>query len=336
MSAPIGGVQRYVQEVLRHLPGCVEVVAPGLAQRDFLGHAWEQVILPAQLRGRLLWSPSNTGPLAVARQVVTIHDMVPLDHPEWLSRRFAAWYRWLLPRLARRARRVIAVSGFTRERILAHCSVAPEKVVTIPHGVDARFCPRPQGEVAAMRRRLDLHGPYLLSVGGIGPRKNLAGLLAAWARVQGALDAEVVLAVAGADAPTRIFGERGGASAGGIARTRFLGQVEDCVLPALYSGALALVYPSLYEGFGWPPLEAMACGVPVVAGRGTGLEESVGGAALLVDPSDGGALADGIVAAAGDRALRADLRRRGLARAAQFSWERAAARTWEVLQAAAD
>lgn len=187
-----------------------------------------------------------------------------------------------------------------------------------------------------MRRRLDLHGPYLLSVGGIGPRKNLAGLLAAWARVQGALDAEVVLAVAGADAPTRIFGERGGASAGGIARTRFLGQVEDCVLPALYSGALALVYPSLYEGFGWPPLEAMACGVPVVAGRGTGLEESVGGAALLVDPSDGGALADGIVAAAGDRALRADLRRRGLARAAQFSWERAAARTWEVLQAAAD
>lgn len=327
------GVQRYVQEIRQHLPGEVDPLGPSWARRDIAGHAWEQFVLPSQLNGRLLWSPSNTGPLAVGRQVVTIHDMVPLDHPEWLNRRFAAWYRWLLPRLVRRVRRVIAISNFTRERVLAHCRVAPEQVVAIPHGLDRRFRPSPVGEIAELRQVLGLQGPYLLSLGGIGPRKNLAGLLAAWRRVQSALPGPIVLAVAGQACPPNIFGR---AAAEPLPpRTVFLGRVADEALPALYSGAEGLIYPSLYEGFGKPPLEAMACGTPVVASRGSGLEETAGAAALLVDPRDVKALANAIEAAVSDVALRQDLRRRGLEHAAKFVWETAAARTWAVLQSAA-
>jgi glycosyltransferase involved in cell wall biosynthesis len=333
LSAPLTGVQRYVLEIARHLPGPVGSVAPRVPLRGACGHAWEQFWLPAMVRGRLLWSPSNTGPLAVGRQVLTLHDMAPLDHPEWLSPRFAAWYRYLLPRLVRRVRRVIAVSEFTRERILAHVPGAAGRVTVIAHGVDLRFYPRTGGEVAAARERLGLPELYLLSVGGMGPRKNLGRLLTAWANVQGALPAELVLAVVGAPPDERIFGS--GGQEPQPPRTRFLGHVADEILPALYSGASAFLYPSSYEGFGWPPLEAMACGVPVVAGRGTALDETLGDSALLVDPLDRLGLAEAIEAVVGDEGLRSDLRGRGLLRAASFRWDVAAARTWEVLQAEA-
>jgi glycosyltransferase involved in cell wall biosynthesis len=334
MSAPMTGVQRYVQEILAAMGERVAEVQPRRACRGIAGHAWEQGVLPLRTGGRLLWSPSNTGPLAVARQVVTVHDAVPLDHPEWLNPRFAAWYRFLLPRLVRRARRVIAISAFTRRRLIERTGVDPARVAVIHHGVGQRFRPQPDDAIAAMRRAVGVPaGRYLLSLGSLEPRKNLGGLLAAWGAVAAAAPADLCLVVAGARGAGQIFRQPPAPQA--TPRVHFSGRVEDRWLPALYSGAVAFCYPSLYEGFGWPPLEAMACGTPVLASQGTAFPEVLGDAALLVDPHDPCAIADTLRRVIASRALREDLRGRGMERAAGFRWADAAAATWALLSSAA-
>src|SRR5579862_2313675 len=126
------GMQRYALELTRRFAGCVDPVRPARPLRGPSGHLWEQFYLPSAVHGRLLWSPNNTGPLAVAKQVCTIHDLIPLDHPEWFSRHFSRWYAWLLPRLAQRVRRIVAISDFTKRRAVELLGIAPEKIVVIP------------------------------------------------------------------------------------------------------------------------------------------------------------------------------------------------------------
>src|SRR5947209_16375715 len=141
LSTPLTGVQRYTRELLARWDGQVQRITPRSALHGLRGHAWEQIVLPQQLNGTLLFSPSNSGPIGLRNQVVTIHDMVYFDHPETLNRTFAAWYQFLLPQLARRVRRIITVSQFIKERVIATTKVAAESVVVIPNGVDARFSP---------------------------------------------------------------------------------------------------------------------------------------------------------------------------------------------------
>jgi glycosyltransferase involved in cell wall biosynthesis len=323
------GMQRYALELARRFAQHLDPVRPSKPLRGPSGHLWEQFYLPSAVRGRLLWSPNNTGPLAIAKQVCTIHDLIPLDHPEWFNRRFAQWYAWLLPPLGKRVRRIVAISEFTKRRAVKLLSVPPEKIVVIPNGVDARFSRRPTGEIAAMRCELGISSPsYLLYVGSLEPRKNLRRLLEAWARAQTRVPEEVILVVAGPAGSSRVFGS---VEIQPSPRVVFTGYVADESLPALYSGALAVVYPSLYEGFGLPPLEAMACGAPVITSNNTSLPEVVGDGALLVDPHDVNSIAEGIIAVLGNSALREELTRRGLARASRFTWERSARQTLSVL-----
>lgn len=328
------GMQRYALELSRRFAGFLDPVRPGRPLSGAAGHLWEQLYLPSAVRGRLLWSPNNTGPLAVERQICTIHDLIPLDHPEWFNRRFAQWYAWLLPRLARRVRHIIAVSEFTRQRIVDLLGVRPANVTVIPNGVDSRFSPKGIEEVEAVRRALGISSPsYLLCVGSVEPRKNLLRLLAAWKIAQSSVPEDVDLVVAGARGSTRVFGSVAIESV--PARVHFTGYVADEHLPGLYSGALALVYPSLYEGFGLPPLEAMACGIPVVTSNGTSLPEVVGDTAVFVDPRDVESIADGIVRLVSRADLRSVLREKSRQRAAQFTWSRCAERTLRLLQASA-
>jgi glycosyltransferase involved in cell wall biosynthesis len=282
-----------------------------------------------------LFSPSNSGPLEVSNQVLTIHDVVYFDHPETLNRRFAAWFQFLLPRLARRVRRIITVSNFVKERVVSKTGVHPDKVVVIPNGVGPRFCP---GAIARCEEAIATLGipsrHYVLALGSIEPRKNLGRLLRAWDRMQASVANDVWLVIAGGQGNPGIFRS---ASTGSLpARVFLAGHVADELLPGLCAGALALAYPSIYEGFGLPALEAMASGVPVIAGRCAALQEVVGDAGILVDPLNENAIGEALIRVVEDDGLRVELRTKGLSRAQEFSWDRAAAATWDALQQAAE
>lgn len=329
-TAGIRGVQRYTFELQQRLGARVNAVAPTRPMQGIKGHLWEQAVLPSIIGKGFLWSPANTGPLSVTNQVITIHDVASLEHPEWFNSLFSAWYRWLTPQLVKRVRRVITGSSFSKERLLQFTRVEDSKVVVIPEGVDDRFHPRKDEEIARVLEQLKIPSPhYLLSLGTLEPRKNLPRLLAAWSSCRERLPEEVWLVVAGPRAPANVFGKL---ELGNIPpRVHFTGFVSESSLPALYSGATALVYVSIYEGFGLPVLEAMASGtVPIVANNSS-LPELTGDAGIAVDPYDTEAIAEAIEHVIGDSSHREALAVRAAERSRGFSWERSAAQTWRVL-----
>jgi glycosyltransferase involved in cell wall biosynthesis len=324
----ITGVQRYLLSLLPLMPSGLNSVKPSTALQGIKGHVWEQFYLPTQLRQRLLWSPGNTGPITVARQVVTVHDAASLDHPEWFERKFALWYNALLPRLVRKVRAIITVSHFSKERIVRLTGVGPERVHVISNGVESRFRPADPTSVIQLREKYQLNGPYILFVGSLEPRKNLKMLLEAW---QLGSFAGATLAVVGASG--HLFQRLQFESI--PEGVRLLGRVEDEMLPLLYSGASGFVYPSVYEGFGLPPLEAMACGCPVAVSDIPAHREVFGNRATYFDaftPEDLSSKLEFLLRL--DSASRASHVEGGIHHAANYSWERAAAETWQILQLA--
>jgi glycosyltransferase involved in cell wall biosynthesis len=326
----VTGQQRYAREIVARLMSRMDIVAPPTGSRGVRGHLWEQLALPRRLGRDLLWSPSTTGPLAVKRQVVTIHDCAFFDQANCFSRAFAAWYQFLVPRLARAARQIIAVSEFSKQRIVELCRVPAEKVTVIYSGVGERFRPHSADEIAAVRIKLALPQRYILCVGSLEPRKNLARLLQAWQQVQPRLDGLSLVLVG---AKSHVFRDIGMNQP--PPDVHLAGYLDDEHLPAVYSGAESFIYPSIYEGFGLPVIEAMASGVPVITSGVTALPEVAGDAAVYVDPMDVDSIAAGIQRVADDPRLRAELTARGRLRAAQFDWQRTAQETWQVLEAAA-
>jgi glycosyltransferase involved in cell wall biosynthesis len=324
----ITGVQRYLLSLLPYMPSQLSSVKPPQAMQGIKGHVWEQFYLPTQLRRRLLWSPGNTGPITVSRQVLTVHDAATLDHPEWFERKFALWYNALLPRLVRKVRAIITVSHFSKERIVQLTGVDAERVHVISNGVESRFRPVDSQSVQQVRAKFELNGPYLLFVGSLEPRKNLRMLLEAWqlGNFTGAM-----LAVVGASGPLFQRMQFDSLPEG----VRLLGRVEDEVLPALYSGATGFVYPSVYEGFGLPPLEAMACGCPVAVSDIPAHREVCGNRAMYFDPFSPEELSSRLEALLRlDASSSASYADEGLRHAASYNWERAASDTWRILQVA--
>jgi glycosyltransferase involved in cell wall biosynthesis len=302
-------------ELPRVSPGRYAVLRPPAALAHRAGHLWEQAALPALARdAALIYSPANLAPLASRRNVVVIHDAAALRHPDWYSRVYASYQRRVLPLLARRARLVITVSEFSRSELVDALGVPADRIAVVPNGVDERFSP--DADAAAARGALGLERPYALTVGTRIARKNLATLEAAAERL--AADGIDLVAAGSARAYMRGEGGRG---------PRGLGYVPDHLLPGLYAGASALAMPSLYEGFGLPCLEAMACGTPVVAADRGALPETCGGAALHADPEEPVAFAVALLRAATDEAERARLSAAGRERAHEFTWRRAAERT---------
>jgi glycosyltransferase involved in cell wall biosynthesis len=330
-------MQRYALELVSRLGDRLEVLRPKHPLRGSLGHLWEQVYLPLANGSGLLWSPNDTGPLSVARQVCTVHDLIPLDHPEWFNPRFVALYRCLMPRLMARLQHVIAISQFTKQRLIDLFKLDPAKITVVPNGVDQSFCPAPPDRIRQVRHALGLGDkPYVLCVSSFEPRKNLKGLLAAWAVLPASIRNEFQLVLSGARGSSKVFGDAGvGEPPPGTVFTGYVAQ-ED--LPALYSGAEIFAYPSLYEGFGLPPLEAMASGVPVLTSNTSSIPEVVADAGVLVDPTDIDSIQEGLSRLMTDEQLRKGLSARGRERAQQMSWDRTADETWRVLEreAAAD
>jgi glycosyltransferase involved in cell wall biosynthesis len=316
----ITGVQRYAGEILARLDDRVSIIGSRQNGHGLSGHSWEQFILPWHLTSSsILWSPANTGPLAVPNQILTLHDLGPIEHPEWFRPDFARWYRLLLPLLVHRVRLVVTSSDYSRRKILARFHLPAERVVVIPGGVDrTRFKP--------WNDHPD-QSSYILFVGSLEPRKNLEVLLNAWKMIE-AKCPHVSLLIVGESG--EVF--RSSQPSREVGRVRFFGYATENELPDLYARSAMFVLPSLDEGFGLPVLEAMACGTPVVASNRGSLPEVVGDAGLLFDPQDHAGLAAMMLGLLTDPETRTSLREKGLERARLFSWTTAAEKMSEVLQ----
>jgi glycosyltransferase involved in cell wall biosynthesis len=281
----------------------------------FSGHLWEQLALPFMRRRGWLLSPCNVGPLLVRRQIVVMHDAQVFELPHVYSWRFRMWYRLLLPLLARRAKVVLTVSEHSRSMLEKYRVVPAGKAVVVHNGCDHI------AEVEADGRILERHGlvrgGYAMAIGSLSPHKNIQMLVAAF---DGAKESLPLLVVAGGG-NARVFGKAGLQSSDKVA---FLGRVSDEELRALYENATVLLFPSLAEGFGLPPLEAMYCGCPVIASTAGALPEVCGEAALYADPQDSETWIARITELCGDPALADRMRAAGKRRAAHFTWKRAA------------
>ena len=267
-----------------------------------------------------------------SKYVATVHDVIPLILPETFTLRHRLVARAALARVRRKADLIIVPSLAVKDDVERRLGLPADRVVVTPEGCEPRFRPVPAQAVDEVAARYRLPPRYLLAVGVQDPRKNLTALLQAFARLRrhGDIDAGVQLVLAGTQ----------GRLAAPLARTvRTLGLesavvlpgfIDDDDLPAVYSGAAVFVFPSLYEGFGLPVLEAMACGAPVVTSNAASMTEVTGGAAMLVDPRDVAGLAAAVAQVLHDERLRERLRGAGLARARQFSWKTAARQTLDA------
>lgn len=334
LSSITTGVQRYTKEILGHLPGKIEYIKPAKKLNGVSGHAWEQFALPLLTKKNILWSPSNTGPLLVKRQVVSILDLSTIDHPEWFSPKFSTWYQFLLPRLAQRTKHILTISEFSKSRIMEKFGINDEKITVSYLATDHCFQIQENVNLNDIRKQLNLPNHYLLALGSLEPRKNLVRLIRAWDRIQPKLPEDICLVIAGAKGNATIFKKLSFDAL--PKKIIFTGHIPDELLPGLYAGAVGFIYPSIYEGFGLPPLEAMSCGTPVITSNTTSLPEVVGDAALLINPLDVEQIAHAMQTLVNDSALRDQLRQKGLQRAKLFSWQKTAEITWQVLQAAAE
>lgn len=337
----VTGVQRYAREItaaLQRLPEnpyrivMVAPAAPPLPQafegevvRDgsFLrGALWEQIRLPLLMRrygAALLWSPCNTGPVAERRQVVTLHDAAVYDGPQWYTPLFRRYYRFLFRCLGNRVLHVLTDSRFSRHALIRHGVVAPERVEVVPAAIASSLGARGGAPLCAR---------YVLAVGTRDPRKNLRRLIEAWRLVPDAVKAGARLLIAG--------GRANSFASDNIRRTpedvTLLGYVDEQTLVGLYRHASLFVFPSLYEGFGLPPLEAMAAGTPAVVSDIPVIREVCGEAALYCDPLDPSDIAARIVELLSDEALAARMRESGRQRASLYTPEAAARRALAVFQ----
>jgi glycosyltransferase involved in cell wall biosynthesis len=294
--------------------------------------------LAAELRRRpvdILHVQYTAPPYAPCAVVATIHDLSFEHLPETFKRRSRMQMRLTVRRTARSAAHVITDSDYSRRDILRTYELPPERVTTTPLAASSLF--RPVEDAALVGRTLTRYGipsDYLLAVGSIQPRKNIPRLIRAYASLldRRPLDSLPRLVVAGK--PAWLYDETLRAAAASAARDRiiFTGYVPEPDLPALYTGALCFVYPSYFEGFGIPPVEAMRCGTPVITSDGTCFPEVVGDAALMVDTLDERAIADAILRLINDPALRAKLREKGLERARLFDWRETARLTLGVYE----
>lgn len=346
LGRPATGVDRFAFETVRAIDALlgaqdpivagldVELVAPahlGSLQSPFnhipvrvagrgSGTYWEQLSLPFYANGSLLLNLCNSGPVVRRRQVTMLHDAAPVRVPESYSRAFTAWYRWMAPTMGRVARRVVTLSEFSRDELRDAYGIPASKIGVV----------RASGEHMLRVRRAQNHPcsgmtrPYVLAVGSLNQHKNFRLIVEA-AKLMPSAPFDIVV-VGGSD--PRVYG-------GGKVMlplfVRHLGYVSDADLCALYRDAACFVFPSRYEGFGLPPVEAMALGCPVVASRLPSIVEACGDAVLYFSPDDPHELAEVLLQVTSDEALRKRMRKEGAARSAQLTWRATAVRLLEEI-----
>lgn len=339
LSQPITGVQRFALELLKEVVQKqvfdLRVICPQAILEEYdlpverigrlSGHAWEQFELPAYMwrnKGGLLVNLTNTAPLVYSNQIVTIHDLAFMHYPSWFSVAFRSYYNFLIPKLARNSRHVITVSHAMQQELSTLLSIKIDKISVVYNGVAKHLLssagapfPKPTS-------------PYVLSVGSLDPRKNLLRLMKAFQKLK-IPDLQLYIVGGGnklfsfnADEPDVSKDER----------IKFVGRVSDQELANYYRNALLFAYPSLYEGFGIPNLEAMAFGIPVLTSDLAVFKEICGQAAIFVNPEDTDSISLGLKKGVMDKALRTKLAETSQTQYRQFSWENSAIAFTQIIK----
>jgi glycosyltransferase involved in cell wall biosynthesis len=284
--------------------------------------SWEQLRLSTELACRgvdLYHSPLFTCPIVrQVRSIITLYDVIPESHPEFCTRAFLEFYRSRLGPSVRAAERIVTMSQSAKSDIVKHLKIPAEKIEVIYQGISEGFSPENRARLPALRGKLKLPERYVLFVGMLDARKNVERLILAYGLVAREIPGLFLLIVGRKDDPSFSLDEAIEKSGAGE-RIVQLGYVANEELPALYAGAEVFAFPSLSEGFGRPVVEAMASGVPVVTSNLSSLPEIAGEAALLVNPTEVEAIAEGMIRLCKDETLRSTLTRRGLARAGEFT-----------------
>lgn len=296
---------------------CFHIVVCGWGK----SHVWEQLALPywfAKVKGeKFLVCFTGLGPLLTRKKIMTIHDLAFMANPAWYSRSYRLWYRLMTPLCAATSVRILTVSQFSKSEIRQRLSISEKKISVIYNAVAPSFLTSNDDiDKGAMSRDI-----YILAVSSIDPRKNFSTLLKAFARIK---DKKLKLYIIGGQDAIYATSIADLCKENGSERIKWLGRINDVELKQYYSRALCFVYPSLYEGFGIPPLEAMACGTPVIVSSIPVLEEVCGKAALYVNPYDEKDIAEKIDRLVDDDNLRRNLVRKGYERCALFDWQRSA------------
>lgn len=325
------GVERYVRELVGRLPQAGPrhrfALARPPTRTRWIHHLWQHLWLPVRCAAGgydLLFCPANIAPAlkpARAKWVVTIHGIAYRFSPQSYGRSFSLYYSWLVPRSLNNADAIIAVSAAERRSLLAVYPCVPaEKIHVIANGVDPSVfnLEGQRGALEILQRRYGIRGDFVLAVGSFQEVKNLATLIESHRLIRDRIGAQLVLV---GSAPTHPLSE-----GDGVTRVGYV----DTDLRYFYQAAKMLVFPSIYEGFGLPPLEAMACGCPVIVSRAGALPEVCGDAAMYVDADDSQGIAAAMVEMAANEALRAQCIARGLRRAQNFTWEKTVAETMQI------
>ena len=310
---------------LAELQRCPNVrLLPGSAPLFSLSEQWRIPRQLASLAPSVIHAPYYLRPYAMPAPVVFVaYDLIPLRYPAYYSFRERLVFQAAMRLSLQTAQVIISTSRSTANDLQQLYKVHPERLVVVPGAADSGFVPQSTAVVAALRSRRHLPDRYVLYLGSNKPHKNLIRLVESWKQVPDQTP-EVKLVVAGHWDPRYVEAKERAKALNLDEKVLFAGPIADADLPALYSGAEVFVFPSLYEGFGLPVLEAMACGAPVVCSDTSSLPEVAGDAALMVDPSDVHALSAAITRVLADESLRWEMREKGLARAADFSWKRTA------------
>lgn len=348
-----GGIAQYIRQLAAHLPtlaphhthahlyrrGHTETFSAHARRVDCwtpAHHRWERMALSAEiarLNLDLLHSPDFIPPQwGYRRSIITVHDLTFLHNPEFLTADGRRYYNAQIEWAVKHCHAISADSQATKDDLVRLLSVPPEKITVIHLGLNPEYQPLPADVVQLTLERLGLAAGYILFVGTFEPRKNVPGLLQAYALLRQR---------AASTPPLVLVGNTGWLFAETMRRVdelnlkphiRFFENLPAADLPAVYNGASVLTLPSHYEGFGFPVLEALGCGVPCVIANRASLPEIAGDAALAIDPDDPEALADALHRALTDSELRADLRAKGLARAAHFTWAKTAQATLHLYE----
>ena len=342
VAQSLTGVQRFATEMTRALGALpawkaldavllapAGTVDPGFAGFRFRttgrqkGHVWEQWDLAGAAGNGLLLNLGNTGPLRQSQQIVIVHDAGVFSASETYGLPFRTWYRFLYRRLAKRAK-LVTVSDFARRDLAAKLHIDPDEIAVISEG--AEHILRPAADPSVLAANGLTAGRYALVVGSLAPHKNLAALSATATDLA---QRRIQLAITG-DLNTKIFAS---GTQSLLQPATYLGRVDDAQLRALYESAACLIFPSRYEGFGLPAVEAMACGCPVAAAKAGSLPEICDDAAVYFDPNDPADIAEIVTRLVDAPALGAELRRKGRLRVRRFTWTSAAQNLTNIVQA---